>query len=167
MKRLLFLLLFLALPAFAEPMKFGDFVLDSDLEFGAVERLGPGASTATYPASKPYKEVEIELVVVHHSASTVETMEEGGGKVSESSRATFLGSTAKPEEINKTLFLGKTAARQVFEGKIPRAHRLHVFESRLEDGGYVMVAVRAFQPGPPLGTLLQQIANTFRLAPSE
>ncbi len=167
MKRFLILLLLLSLPISAEPLKLGDFTLDSPLEFGPVERLGVGAVSATYPADKPYKEITVELVVIHHSASAVATMKEGGGTISDSTRMTFLGSAAKAEEINKTLFLGKTRARKVYSGKIPRPHRLHTFESFLPDGGYVMVAVRAFGSNPKVGSLLQSIANTFKSAPSE
>lgn len=153
--------LLFALPAAAEPMTINGFSLDSPVKFAEPTKLGLDAYSATYPADKPYKEAQLELVVVTYSAEAVKSMKGSGALIGRIARSNFLGFLGDPEEVNKTLFLGKTGARRVYSAKIPRQNKLHVFEGTLKDGSFVMVAIRDFGGTSKVGDLIRSVANTF------
>ncbi|HIB64734.1 MAG TPA: hypothetical protein EYO33_06405 [Phycisphaerales bacterium] len=158
---LLFTLVLGTLPVFAEPTEINGFTWDNPLGPTKVEKLGVEAKACRWPAGVPYKETQLELIVVHYDAETVEQTERR--EVYQAALGTYLGMMKKPEEVNKTLFFGSTGAREVYRGSIPRKNEIHAFSKFLEDGSFVLVAIRAFEPThPELGKLIQSVANTFK-----
>lgn len=142
-------------------MTIGDFVWDNPAGPTKVEKLGVGALSCRWPADVPYKETQLEMVVVSYPAEVFKEM--GAKGALKSTMGTYLGTMKDPEEINKTLFFGSTAARRVYRGSIPKKQETHVYSKVLEDGSYVVVALRAFEPrSDKLGDLLRAVANTFR-----
>ncbi len=155
--------------ALADPMRFPGFVWDSPIEFGEVLELGPDAYGAMYPAEAEsnIEAVLLQLVVISTPRESVATIQEGGGEPKGLVLSSLLGLSGKPEQINKTLFMGGTEARKVYLSNHPRPHVAHVFQKSLDDGSLVTVAVRDFsgrQPGLT-GSVLQALANTFTYQP--
>lgn len=144
-------------------MRLPGYIWDSPVKFGEVQELGPDAYFATYPADVEYEKAQFELVVVHTPRDSVVTMQEGGADPGTLALVTFMGLSGKPEQINKTLFMGGTEARKVFRSQIPRQHTAHVYQKYLDDGTLVTVGLRDFGGSdPPLvGDVLRGIADTF------
>lgn len=165
MKRFLLccVLLLCTVGSWAEPMAFPGYTWDSPIVFGEIQELGPDAYFATYPADAEYEKARFEMVVVHTPRESVATMQEGGADPGALALSTFFGLSGRPEQINKTLFMGGTEARLVFTSSIPRPHTAHVYQKVLEDGSMVTVGLRDFGGGPaPLtGDVLRGIADTF------
>jgi hypothetical protein len=144
-------------------MPLPGYTWDSPITFGEVQELGPDAYFATYPADVEYEKAQIELVVVHTPRESVATMTEGGADPRTLALVTFLGLSGRPDQINKTLFMGGTEARTVFSSNIPRRHTAHVYQKLLDDGSMVTVGLRDFGGSPPplVGEVLRGIADTF------
>lgn len=162
MSRVLFVLLLLCGAVWAEPMTLPGYRWDPPVKFGALQELGPDAYFATYPADAEYEEVQLEFVLVHTPRESVVTMQEGGADAKTLALVTFLGLSGRPDQINKTLFMGGTEARTVYTSNIPRRHTAHVYQKYLEDGSLVTVALRDYGGGGPLvGDVLRGISDTL------
>ncbi len=162
---LLFFGLALVCPTLADTMVLNGFQFENPLGTAKTTEIGRGVYSAHWPADKPYKEADTEMIIVNLGPSTVETMSEGGGNVYEATLASMMGLFVEPKEINKTLFMGSTSARSVYNSSVPRKHVANVFSKTLEDGSFVLVGVRSFNPGSKeSGKLIQSIANTFQKA---
>ena len=162
---LLYFGLLLACPTLADTMVLNGFEFDNPLGKATTTELGRGVYSAHWPADRPYKQADTELIIVSLGPSTVKTMSEGGGNVYEATLASMMGLFVEPEEVNKTLFMGSTSARNVYNSSVPRKHVANVFSKNLEDGSFVLVGVRSFNPGSKeSGKLVQSIANTFKKA---
>ena len=158
--------LLLCAPTLADPMEINGFQFENPLGKASTTELGRGVMSAHWPGDKPYKEAQAEIIVVNLGPSTVETMAEGGGNVYDAVLASMMGLFIEPEEINKTLFMGSTSSRQVYNSSVPRKHVASVFSKNLEDGSFVLVGVRSYDPANDgAGKLIQSIANTFKKAP--
>ena len=161
---ILLLLSFLCLPCLAEDLTVDRYVFDCPLETVEFEKFGLDAYHATWPAGVDYENAEIEMMVVTFDSEGVRMMEEGGSAPYLAALSTFAGIFKEPESINKTLFFGSTAARQVYQATIPRKNTLHTFSKTLGDGSFVFVAVRSFkEQNPGVGPLLSAIGNSFRV----
>lgn len=160
LRSLLFMLL-LTVPALAAPLPLEGFTLDCPWELPDIARHGGGGRYCTWPQGVPYEKATAELIVVTLPKEAVGSMKEAGVSPAKVALSNHLGLASEPVEINKTLFMGATGARLVYESTVPRPHKAHVFSKSLPDGSFVMVAVRDFGH-PQLGKLLQAVANTFR-----
>ena len=165
-KNILVLILFslLSLASHAEPLRILNFELDSQIKFSKPTELSADATSLTYPRQAKYAEAQLELIVHRYSAKAVKTMTEAGVPLGKTARVNFLGLSGQAKEINKTLFMGRTAARRVYQASVPRSHQVHVFQKIAEDGSFVTVAARVFQKNDATGPLLRSIANTFKVS---
>jgi hypothetical protein len=160
---LFFCLAILISPIKAETMEIVGFEFENPLGPAQMTELGRGAYSANWPKDKPYKEATVEMIVVSVSPGAVKAMSEGGGSVYKATLATFMGLAVEPEEINKTLFFGSTSARRVYNSSVPRKNSANVFSKTLDDGSFVLVGVRIFEPRQEgVGKLIQSIGNTFK-----
>ena len=160
-----FLLLILCLftvPALSDNAPFPGYIWNSPLVFGPPVALGADAYSATWPAEADYDEAQLELDVITTPREAVRGMEKAGVPVADVVLSTYLGLSGSPEEINKTLFMGGTAARRVYTSSVPRDHRVHVFQKNLDNGALVTVAVRVYSQDAPSGEVLSAIANSFK-----
>lgn len=161
MVRYLFALLLFTSSVLAEPMALPGYTWDSPVKFGEVQELGPDAYFATYPADVEYGQAQLELIVVHTPRDAVAMMQEGGADPKSDTLVIFLGLAVQPDEINKTLFMGSTEARLVFESSVPRQHTAHVYQKYLQDGALVTVGVRDFGSKSLIADVLRGISETF------
>jgi hypothetical protein len=162
--RRLLALLWLALAglAWAEPMRMPGYLWEPPVSFGELQELGPDAFYAAFPADAEIEQSQLELIVVHTPRESVVTMQESGANPRTLALATFLGLTGRPEQINKTLFMGTTEARLVYLSENPRRHVVHIYQADLDDGSLVTVALRDYANGrPPLGDVLRAISDSF------
>ena len=158
-----FLFLALSLTVLADDMAIGRFVFDNPLGPTEITEIGSEAYSAVWPAGKPYKEAEVEMIVVWNAPDIVNRMKEEGANLYLVTLSSFMGLAGEPESVNKTLFFGSTSARRVYQSKVPRAHRANVFSKTLPDGSFVLIGVRSFHPHRiSVGDLIQSIGNTFR-----
>ncbi|MCA9792389.1 MAG: hypothetical protein KC910_11360 [Candidatus Eremiobacteraeota bacterium] len=164
MVKYLMLALALVAPCWADTVEVLGFGFETPLELSQPEELSSSTRSFGFPADKPYKEAEFELVVHLISAQQIKAME--GIDPVEVAITNFLGITSKPIEINKALFLGKTAADQVYETNIPRKCRVHVLSGALPDGGRVMLAFRVFD-GQHFGDFFRVVKTSFAPLPKE
>lgn len=158
------LLLSLCTGIWAEPntMTLPGFKWETPVAFGEVQELGPDAYVATYPADVDYEDAKLELIVAYTPRESVVTMQEGGADPKTLALVTFLGLTGRPDQINKTLFMGGTEARCVYPSDVPRRHTAHVFQKFLDDGSLITVGLRDFGGnGPVVGDVLRGISETF------
>ncbi len=159
---LLLLICLLTGPAFSESVPVPGYTWDSPVQFSPPVELGPDAYSVTWPAEAEYDDAQLEMVVVTTPSEAVIGMREAGVAVSEVVLSTYLGLTGQPAEINKTLFMGSTAARLVYKTSVPRDHRVNVFQKNLDSGELVTVAVRIYSEDAPAGEVLRAIANSFK-----
>jgi hypothetical protein len=158
------LIALLTMPGLSEEMVIDRYSFENPLEASEVGELGLDAYTCHWPAQVPYSEATLELVVVSFDKEGVATLEASDVSPYDIALTNFLGIYGEPKSVNKTLFFGLTSARKVYEPKIPRPHELHVYSKTLEDGSFLMVAVRSFaSPNPDAAALNQAIANTFKV----
>lgn len=145
-------------------MTLPGYTWDPPIPFGEVQELGPDAVFALYPADAEPDQARFELVVVHTPRDSIAMMREGGADPKSLALVTFFGLSGRPEQINKTLFMGGTEARLVYRGSIPRPHILHLYQKYLEDDALVTVGLRDFGGGDPSLTaeVLRGLAETFR-----
>lgn len=156
-------LLALGVPVWAEDMTISRFVFDNPLGPTEITEIGSEAYSATWPAGAPYKEADVEMIVVWNAPDIVNSMKEESADIYLVTLSSFMGLSGEPESVNKTLFFGSTAARRVYQSGVPRAHRADVFSKTLPDGSFVLVGVRSFHPHRTnVGDLIQSIGNTFR-----
>jgi hypothetical protein len=146
-------------------MKLPGYTWDSPVKFGELQEGGPDAYIAGYPASAEGDKTQLDFIVVHTPRESAATMKENGADPETVVLADFLGLSRRPEQINKTMFMGGTEARKVWTTSIPRPNTVHVYQKYLEDGSLVTVALRDFggvRPPSLVGDVLRGIADTFK-----
>lgn len=164
MVRYLLLALALVTPCWGETVEVLGFGFDTPLKLSEPTELSSSTRSFQFPADKPYQEAEFEVVVHLISANEIKAME--GLDPVEVAITNFLGVTGEPTQVNKALFMGKTAADRVYESTIPRKCRVHVLSSALPEGGRVMLAFRVFDDDH-FGDFFRQVKTSFAPLPKE
>ncbi len=148
-------------------LDLGYYTLCTEIPFGPPEALGERIRSVRYPAEAPVDATEIEVWLLRTDRSDVERMQRSGIAPNVLAK-TALGVQGQPEEINKTLFMGATAARAVYRVETPRPHELHLFQGIDPDGHHLSVLVKLFDEEASDGhaerasDLLRAIANDLQ-----
>lgn len=163
MRRLLALLILLSLQAGAEVMDFPGYRWDSPLPFGPVQDFGGETYFAVYPDVLDTNQVKLELIVITTPYDSVALIKDSGADPRRVALSTFMDKNDRPEQINKALFMGTTAARQVYTSAQPRPNTTHVFQHFFENGALLTVALRDYGGNEPgaVGEVLRAVSQTF------